>query len=134
MTSSDVEKTILRNMLLGRWAAEKLGMADRDADAYSDALARSALVSEGRDVFTKIRKDFDDARSNHDSAQAALDSARANVKQAEINLGYTLVTAPIGATKPHHLPEAVDAIELKLTDEEVQHLEAPYRQYGPSWF
>jgi hypothetical protein len=62
MTSFDDRgRMILRNMLLGRWAAEKLGIAGRDADAYSDALARSALVSEGRDVFTKIRKDFDDA-------------------------------------------------------------------------
>ena len=58
---------------------------------------------------------------------------------AQVALAWVLrnpvVTAPIvGATKPHHLPEAVDAIELKLTDEEVQHLEAPYQQYGPSWF
>ncbi len=41
------------------------------------------------------RKDYDDARSAFDSAQAALDSARAKVKEAELNLGYTLVTAPI---------------------------------------
>jgi aryl-alcohol dehydrogenase-like predicted oxidoreductase len=46
-----------------------------------------------------------------------------------------LVSAPIvGATKPHHLPEAVDAIGLELTDDEVQAIEAPYRQYGPSWY
>ena len=44
MTSSDDRRrTILRNMLLGRWAAEKLGIAGRDADAYSDALARGTL-------------------------------------------------------------------------------------------
>jgi hypothetical protein len=57
----DRGRMILRNMLLGRWAAEKLGIAGREADAYSDALARSALDSEGRDVFAKLRKDFDDA-------------------------------------------------------------------------
>ena len=46
-----------------------------------------------------------------------------------------LVSAPIvGATKPHHLPEAVDALGLELTDDEVQELEAPYQQYGPSWY
>jgi hypothetical protein len=45
MTSSDeVGKTILRNKLLGRWAAEKLGMKGRDADAYSDALARARSI------------------------------------------------------------------------------------------
>jgi hypothetical protein len=62
MTSSDeVGKTILRNMLLGRWAAEKLGMKGRDADAYSDALARGTVDPERCDVFSKIRKDFDAA-------------------------------------------------------------------------
>jgi aryl-alcohol dehydrogenase-like predicted oxidoreductase len=46
-----------------------------------------------------------------------------------------LVSAPIvGATKPHHLPEAVDTLGLELTDEEVQELEAPYQQHGPSWY
>lgn len=61
MTSSDVEKTILRNMLLGRWAAEKLGITGSKAEAYSEALARGALNHEGSDVFNKIRKDFDAA-------------------------------------------------------------------------
>jgi hypothetical protein len=57
----DVGKTILRNMLLGRWAAEKLGITGRDADAYSDALARGTVDPERCDVFSKIRKDFDAA-------------------------------------------------------------------------
>ena len=62
MTSfDDVERTILRNKLLGRWAAEKLGITGRDADAYSDALARGTRDPERSDVFSKIRKDFDAA-------------------------------------------------------------------------
>ena len=62
MTSfDDVGKTILRNKLLGRWAAEKLGITGRDADAYSDALAKGTLDPERSDVFSKIRKDFDAA-------------------------------------------------------------------------
>ena len=60
MTSSDdVQKTILRNKLLGRWAAEKLGIKGRDADAYSDSLARGALDPAHSDVFSRIRQDFD---------------------------------------------------------------------------
>jgi hypothetical protein len=40
MTSfDDGVKTVLRNKLLGRWAAEKLRITGRDADAYADALA-----------------------------------------------------------------------------------------------
>ncbi|MCC2651341.1 MAG: hypothetical protein K0Q60_1504 [Microvirga sp.] len=62
MTSSDdVQKTILRNKLLGRWAAEKLGLTGRDAEVYSDALARGTADPDRSDVFTKIRKDFDAA-------------------------------------------------------------------------
>ena len=50
-------------------------------------------------------------------------------------LNNPLVTAPIiGATKPHHLPEAVAALDLHLTEEETQSVEEPYTQHGPSWF
>ena len=57
----DGARTILRNKLLGRWAAEKLGLTGRDAEAYSDALARAAINPERSDVFSTIRKDFDAA-------------------------------------------------------------------------
>ncbi|MFF2470395.1 aldo/keto reductase [Streptomyces mirabilis] len=46
-----------------------------------------------------------------------------------------LVSAPIvGATKPHHLQQAVDALDLQLSNEEVAALQAPYTSVGPSWF
>ncbi len=46
-----------------------------------------------------------------------------------------LVSAPIvGATKPHHLPEAVAALDLHLTDDEIRTMEEPYTQHGPSWY
>jgi len=61
------------------------------------------------------------------------------VSMAQIALAWVLrnplVSAPIvGATKPHHLPEAVDAVGLSLTDEEVEELVRPYQQHGPSWY
>ena len=59
--TSDVARTMLRNKLLGRWAAEKLGLTGQDAETYSDALARGTRDPERRDVFSKIRKDFDAA-------------------------------------------------------------------------
>lgn len=38
------------------------------------------------------------------------------------------ITAPIvGASKPHHLPDAVAGIQLELTADEIAELEAPYR-------
>lgn len=53
------------------------------------------------------------------------------VPMAQIALAWLLskeaVTAPIvGATKPQHLTDAVAAVDLKLSDEEIQRLEAPY--------
>ena len=62
MTSSDDwKKTVRLNKLLGMWAAEKLGIMGRDAEAYSDALAVGTLDPERSDVLGKIRKDFDAA-------------------------------------------------------------------------
>jgi hypothetical protein len=57
----DLGKTMLRNMLLGRWAAEKLGLTGADADAYSEGLATGTRDPLRSDVFSKIRKDFDAA-------------------------------------------------------------------------
>jgi len=42
-------------------------------------------------------------------------------------LGKSVVTAPIiGATKPHHLEDAVGALAIRLTPEEIRLLEEPY--------
>ena len=61
------------------------------------------------------------------------------VAMAQIALAWVLrnpaVSAPIvGATKPHHLPEAVAAVDIDLTDDEVAALEQPYTDHGPSWY
>src|ERR1700752_1382355 len=60
MNSLDELKTaVRRNMLLGLWAAEKLGFAGDQADAYAKELALAVLDAERSDVLSKIRKDFD---------------------------------------------------------------------------
>ena len=56
---------------------------------------------------------------------------RRAVPRAQIALAWVLqkpfVTAPIvGASKPHHLDDAVAALSLQLTPEEVSALEEPY--------
>jgi len=58
---------------------------------------------------------------------------------AQVALAWVLknpvISAPIvGATRPHHLPEAIAALDLRLTDEEIESLEQPYTPHGPSWF
>jgi hypothetical protein len=62
MTSlRDLKTSIRRNMLLGMWAAEKLGLVDQDAERYAEALATGTVDPERNDVFSKIRADFDAA-------------------------------------------------------------------------
>src|SRR5450755_3464723 len=52
--------TARRNKLIGLWAAEKLGLAGADAEAYAKALVVADLESTGsHDVLGKIRQDFD---------------------------------------------------------------------------
>ena len=54
------------------------------------------------------------------------------VKPAVVALAWVLskpyITAPIiGASKPHHLQDAIAALALKLDGETIAELEAPYR-------
>ncbi len=50
-------------------------------------------------------------------------------------LGKPAVTSPIiGVTKPHHLEDAVSALDVTLSSEEVASLEAPYVPHAVSGF
>jgi aryl-alcohol dehydrogenase-like predicted oxidoreductase len=58
------------------------------------------------------------------------------VSPAQVALAWVLskpvITAPIvGASKMQHLEDAVGALEITLTDEEIQRLEAPYVPHAP---
>jgi 1-deoxyxylulose-5-phosphate synthase len=60
------------------------------------------------------------------------------VTMAQVALAWVLtnpgVSAPIvGATKTHHLPEAIAALDLELTAEEIHRLQSPYTDHGRSW-
>src|SRR5688572_5953170 len=49
-----------RNKLLGAWAAQHLGLAGPDADAYAKEVVVADFDEAGdEDVFRKVRKDFD---------------------------------------------------------------------------
>jgi 1-deoxyxylulose-5-phosphate synthase len=61
------------------------------------------------------------------------------IPMAQVALAWVLrnpvVTAPIvGPTKPHHLADAVTALDVALTDEEVRTLEEPYTVRMPTGF
>jgi hypothetical protein len=57
----ELKQTIRRNQMLGMWAAERLGLSGQAAETYAHDLAVGTLDADGRDVFSKIRKDFDAA-------------------------------------------------------------------------
>ena len=62
-------------------------------------------------------------------ARVAEVAEQRGVSMTEVSLAWLLtkVASPIaGATKPHHVDGAVAAVDLKLSDEEVAYLEAPY--------
>jgi len=66
-------------------------------------------------------------------------AAERGVQMAQVALAWVLskpvVAAPIvGATRPHHLADAVAALDLALTEDEVQRLEAPYVPQEPYWW
>ncbi|KQZ88310.1 alcohol dehydrogenase [Phycicoccus sp. Root563] len=66
-------------------------------------------------------------------------AAARGVPRAQVALAWVLrnpvVTAPIvGATRAGHLEDAVAALDLELTDDEVARLEAPYVPHAPAGF
>ena len=61
------------------------------------------------------------------------------VPMAQVAMAWLLtkpvVSSPIiGATKPQHLADAVAALDVALTPDEIQTLEAPYTPQAPYWF
>ncbi|GAA2232764.1 aldo/keto reductase [Herbiconiux moechotypicola] len=71
-------------------------------------------------------------------AVGAVADAR-GVSRAQVALAWVrqqeAVTAPIvGATKPHHIADAVASLEITLTEEELTALEAPYTPRLPEGF
>jgi 1-deoxyxylulose-5-phosphate synthase len=72
-----------------------------------------------------------------DAVQAV--AADRGVPMAQVALAWVLknpvVTAPIvGPTRPGHLADAVAALDIRLADEEVRRLEAPYTPRTPTGF
>ncbi len=68
-------------------------------------------------------------------ARVIKEAARLGVKPAVLALAWVLskpfVTSPIvGASKPHHLDDAIAALSLKLDERTIKRLEEPYRPRG----
>jgi 1-deoxyxylulose-5-phosphate synthase len=101
------------------WSPLARGKLTRDWDVTSNRTESDRLVTiypdEDRLIVERV---------------AAIADQR-GVPRAQVALAWLLskpvVTAPIfGATKPHHLDDAVAAVSLTLTPEEIEQLEKPY--------
>ncbi len=71
--------------------------------------------------------------------QVGIIAAKRGVPRAQVALAWLVqkkgVTAPIvGASKPQHVNDALAALSLKLTPEEISALEAPYKPHRISGF
>ncbi|WP_369056131.1 aldo/keto reductase [Kineococcus terrestris] len=105
------------------WSPLARGKLTRDWDATTN---RSETDEFGKTLYRDSDADV--------VAAVARVAERRGVPRAQVALAWVarnpVVTAPIvGATKPHHLEDAVAALELELTDEEVAELEAPYEPH-----
>jgi 1-deoxyxylulose-5-phosphate synthase len=71
--------------------------------------------------------------------QVASIASKRQIPRAQVALAWVAsrpgVTAPIvGATKPQHISDAVAALDLVLTDAELQQLETAYEPHHPAGF
>jgi len=101
--------------------------------AWDEATHRSGLDEFGRSLYQQPDSDRQVVDAVGKVAEAR-GVARAQVALAWV-LGKPGVAAPIvGATRLNHLEDAVAAVDLRLSDEEVAGLEAPYTPHPVSGF
>jgi aryl-alcohol dehydrogenase-like predicted oxidoreductase len=113
------------------WSPLARGRLTRDWD---DRTARSETDEFGKTLYAKTA----DADRAVVEAVATV-AARRGVPRAQVALAWMLakpgITAPIiGATKLHHLDDAIAALDLTLTAGEIAELEAPYVPHAVAGF
>ncbi len=102
-------------------------------------LARGRLARPWDETTERSRTDEFGRSLYDDSDRSVVDrvsdvAERRGVSRAQVALAWLSskpgVTAPIvGATKPHHLDDAVAALDLELSPDEIAALEEPYRPH-----
>ena len=113
------------------WSPLARGRLTRDWDEVS---ARSEKDAFGKTLYAETA----DADRKVVKAVAALASER-HLPRAQVAMAWLLhkrgITAPIvGATKPQHLDDAVAALDVDLSAEEIKALEAPYVPHAVTGF
>jgi len=110
------------------WSPLARGRLTRDWD---ETTARSETDQFGRTLYPDSDRQIVDAVAE---VAAARDVSRAQVALAWV-MSNPVVDAPIvGATKPHHVADAVAAVDLELTTDEIERLTAPYTPHEVAGF
>jgi aryl-alcohol dehydrogenase (NADP+) len=104
----------------------------RLARPWDETTARSETDAFGQSLYTE-------AADRAVVERVAEVASERGVPMAQIATAWMLskpvVTAPIiGATKPHHISDAVAATELTLSDDEIARLEEPYQPHPVAGF
>ena len=112
------------------WSPLARGRLTRDWD---ESTSRAETDQVSKRLYTKTA----DADRRVAESVAAI-AAQRGVPRAQIALAWVLrnpvVTAPIvGASKPHHLDDAIAALSLQLTSEEITALEENYIPHTVQW-
>jgi aryl-alcohol dehydrogenase (NADP+) len=110
------------------WSPLARGRLTRDWD---ETTARSETDAFGQRLYTEGDRGIVDR-----VAEIARDRG---ISRAQVALAWVLakpvVTAPIvGVTKDHHLDDAVAAVDVQLTEEEIARLEEPYTPHAVAGF
>ncbi len=110
------------NIAVIPWSPMARGKLTR---AWDESTNRTESDEFGRYLYSMEESD----RAVADAVAAVAEGR--GVPRAQIALAWVLhnptVTSPIiGATKPHHIDDAVAAVDLELTEDEVKTLEDPY--------
>ncbi len=101
------------------WSPQARGKLSRDWDYTS-------IRTETDEAFSRLFAKTDEADRKVAEVAKARGAARAQIALAWL-LAKPVITAPIvGATKLHHLDDAIASVDVKLSAEEVAALEAPY--------
>jgi aryl-alcohol dehydrogenase-like predicted oxidoreductase len=129
--------------MMGLCASEQIGVIPwsplargRLARAWDEASSsdRAARDEYGKTLYTKSVDSDRQVVERVGEVAAARKVPRAQVALAWM-LSKPYVTSPIiGATKPHHIDDAIAAVGIKLTPEEIVRLEEPYVPHAVSGF
>ena len=110
------------------WSPLARGKLTRDPD---ESTSRSETDEFGKTLYATSNREIVD--------QVARIAETRGVSRAQVGLAWIMskpvVAAPIvGATKPQHLDDAIAAVELTLSPEEIRDLEEPYTPQPVSGF